>query len=43
MKIEPSTRKDKRFMDIFKNCQIVHFGSKNGSTYIENCKSLICK
>ena len=36
MKIEPSTRKDKRFMAIFKNGQIVHFGSKTGSTYIDH-------
>ena len=36
MKIEPSTRKDKRFMAIFKNGQIVHFGSKHGSTYIDH-------
>ena len=36
MQIKPSTRKDKRFMAIFKNGTITHFGAKNGSTYIDH-------
>lgn len=36
MIIKPSTRKDKRFMAIFKNGQITHFGAKNGSTYVDH-------
>jgi hypothetical protein len=36
MQIKPSTRKDKRFMAIFKNGTITHFGAKNGSTYVDH-------
>ena len=36
MIIKPSTRKDKRFMAIFKNGTITHFGAKNGNTYIDH-------
>jgi hypothetical protein len=36
MQIKPSTRKDKRFMAVFKNGKIIHFGSKNGSTYTDH-------
>ena len=36
MIIKPSTKKDKRFMAVYKNGVIVHFGSKNGSTYIDH-------
>lgn len=35
MQIKPSTRKDKRFMAIFKNGTVTHFGAKNGTTYID--------
>jgi hypothetical protein len=35
MQIKPSTRKDKRFMAIFKNGTITHFGAKGGTTYID--------
>jgi len=44
MQIKPSTRKDKRFMAIFKDGNspsglhplIIHFGAKNGKTYIDH-------
>ena len=36
MKLETSTRKDKRLMAIFDNGMIIHFGLKGGSTYIDN-------
>jgi len=36
MLIKPSTKKDKRYMAVFKNGVIVHFGSKNSSTYIDH-------
>ena len=36
MIIKPSTRKDKRFMAIFKDGKITHFGAKNGKTYIDH-------
>ena len=36
MQIKPSTRKDKRFMAIFNNGKITHFGAKNGQTYIDH-------
>jgi hypothetical protein len=36
MQIKNSTRKDKRYMAIFRNGKIVHFGLKDGSTYIDN-------
>ena len=36
MIIKPSTRKDTRFMAIFKNGTITHFGAKNGNTYIDH-------
>jgi len=36
MQIKPSTRKDKRFMAIFKNGKITHFGAKNGSVYTDH-------
>lgn len=35
MQIKPSTRKDKRFMAIFKNGTVTHFGAKGGTTYID--------
>lgn len=35
MLIKPSTRKDKRFMAIFKNGKITHFGANRGTTYID--------
>lgn len=34
--IKPSTRKDKRFMAIFSNGKVIHFGEKNGNTYIDH-------
>ena len=36
MKIEKSTRKGKRLMATFKNGKTIHFGSANGSTYIDH-------
>ena len=36
MLIKPSTRKGKRFMAIFKNGTITHFGLKGGQTYIDH-------
>jgi hypothetical protein len=36
MIFKPSTRKDKRFMITFSNGKIIHFGSKNGETYIDH-------
>ncbi len=36
MIIKPSTMKNKRLMAIFKNNVIVHFGLRNGSTYIDH-------
>lgn len=36
MKLQASTKKDKRFMITFKNGKTVHFGSKNGKTYIDH-------
>lgn len=36
MKLENSTRKDKRFVAIFENGKKVHFGLKTGSTYIDH-------
>lgn len=36
MKIEPSTRKGKRFMVTFSNGKTVHFGSAVGATYIDH-------
>ena len=36
MEITPSTRKDKRFLATFKNGIKIHFGLKNGSTYIDH-------
>lgn len=36
MKIESSTRKDKRFMITFQNGTVVHFGLKGGTTYIDS-------
>ena len=36
MLIKPSTRKGKRFMAIFKNGSITHFGLKNGQTFIDH-------
>ena len=35
MKIEPSTRKGKRFMVTFENGKTVHFGQAGGTTYID--------
>jgi hypothetical protein len=39
MLIKPSTRKDKRFMAIFKDGTKVHFGAKGASTYIDGKRS----
>lgn len=36
MKIESSTRRDKRLMATFQNGQVVHFGSKGSKTYIDH-------
>jgi hypothetical protein len=36
MQILKSTRADKRLMAIFKDGKIVHFGAKNGSTYVDH-------
>ena len=36
MKIEKSTRKNKRLVAIFDNGKKVHFGLKGGSTYIDH-------
>jgi hypothetical protein len=36
MIIKPSTRKDKRFMAIFDDKNKVHFGLKDGETYIDH-------
>ena len=36
MFVKPSTRKDKRFMAIFKDGKITHFGAKNGSVYTDH-------
>jgi len=36
MLIQKSTRKGKRFMAIFKNGKVVHFGSSVGKTYIDH-------
>lgn len=35
MKIQPSTRKGKRFMVTFENGKNVHFGQAGGQTYID--------
>lgn len=35
MLIQKSTRKGKRFMAIFKNGKVIHFGSAVGKTYID--------
>jgi len=36
MRIEPSTRKGKRFMITFENGKTTHFGLKGGQTYIDH-------
>lgn len=36
MKIEPSTKKAKRFKATFSNGKTVHFGSEGGSTFIDH-------
>jgi hypothetical protein len=35
MKLEPSTRKGKRFMVTFENGKTIHFGMLGGKTYID--------
>jgi hypothetical protein len=40
MLIKPSTRKDKRFMAIFKDGTKTHFGAKGASTYIDGKRSI---
>ena len=35
MKIETSTRADKRLMATFANGKVVHFGQRGGQTYID--------
>lgn len=36
MFVKPSTRKDKRLMAVFKDGKVIHFGAKNGNTYIDH-------
>ena len=36
MKLESSTRRDKRLMATFQDGRIVHFGFKGGRTYIDH-------
>jgi len=36
IQIETSTRKNKRLMALFSNRKTIHFGSKEGSTYIDH-------
>ena len=36
MKIETSTRADKRLMATFANGKVVHFGQRGGETYIDH-------
>ena len=36
MRIEASTRKDKKLMAIFANGKTVHFGSKGSKTYLDH-------
>ena len=36
MKVEKSTRKEKRFVATFDNGKKIHFGFKGGSTYIDH-------
>jgi hypothetical protein len=36
MLIEPSTRKNKRFMATYANGKVVHFGQAGGQTYIDH-------
>lgn len=36
MRIQASTRKDKKLMAIFANGKIVHFGSKGSKTYLDH-------
>ena len=36
MQIINSNRTDKRFTAIFKNGKVIHFGAKNGKTYIDH-------
>ncbi len=36
MKLQPSTRKDKKLMAIFDNGKVVHFGAKNSKTYLDH-------
>jgi hypothetical protein len=35
-RIEPSTRKGKRFMAVLTNGQRIHFGQKDGETFIDH-------
>lgn len=35
MKIQPSTRKDKKLMATFSNGKVVHFGAKGSKTYLD--------
>jgi hypothetical protein len=35
MKIQPSTRKDKKLMVTFSNGKVVHFGAKGSKTYLD--------
>lgn len=36
MEILDSTRKDKRFMAVFNNGKVIHFGAKFGNTFIDH-------
>lgn len=36
MKIENSTRKDKRYMATYANGKVIHFGQAGGQTYIDH-------
>jgi hypothetical protein len=36
MKIQPSTRKDKKLMATFANGRTIHFGAKGSKTYLDH-------
>ena len=36
MKIQPSTRKDKKLMATFSNGRTIHFGAKGSKTYLDH-------
>jgi len=43
MKVEPSTRKNKKYVAIFDNGEKVHFGFKGSSTYLDHKDKTIRK